>query len=57
MDPQPRKKRQSQDKKKSKGPYIYSGKHVRLSLVAKGDARHALLNSKDVVVHGVHPVK
>jgi hypothetical protein len=31
MDPQPRKKRQAQDKKKSKGQ-IYSGKHVRLSL-------------------------
>ena len=32
MDPQPRKKRQAQDKKKSKGPNVYSGKHVRLSL-------------------------
>ena len=35
MDPQPRKKRQAQDKKKSKGPNVYSGKHVRLSLQTK----------------------
>ena len=32
MEPQPRKKRQAQEKKKSKGPNVYSGKHVRLSL-------------------------
>ena len=32
MDPQPRKKRRALDKKKSKGPTIYSGKHVRLQL-------------------------
>lgn len=32
MDPPPRKKRRALDKKKSKGPTIYSGKHVRLSL-------------------------
>ena len=56
MDPQPRKKRQAQDKKKSKGQ-IYSGKHVRLSLVTKGNTSHTLLNSKDVVVNGVHSVK
>ena len=57
MDPQPRKKRQAQDKKKSKGPSVYSGKHVRLSLVAKGNASHTLLYSEDVVVYRVHPVK
>lgn len=57
MDPQPRKKRQAQEKKKSKGPNVYSGKHVRLSLVAKGNASHTLLDSKNVVVHTVHPVK
>ena len=57
MDPRPRKKRQAQEKKKSKGPDIYSGKHIRLSLVAKSNASHTLLNSKDVVVHGVNPVK
>jgi len=57
MDPQPRKKRQAQNKKKSRGPDVYSGKHIRLSLVAKGNASHTLLNSKDVVVHGVHPMK
>ena len=57
MDPHPRKKRLAQDKKKSKGPNVYSGKHVRLSLVAKGNASHTLLDSKNVVVHSVHPVK
>lgn len=32
MDPQPRKKRQAQNKKKSKGPTMYSGKHIRVQL-------------------------
>lgn len=34
MDPQPRKKQQAKEKKKSKGQ-IYSNKHVRLSLQTK----------------------
>jgi len=29
MDPQPRKKQQAKEKKKSKGPNVYSGKHIR----------------------------
>ena len=50
--PELRKKRRAKDKKKGKDQ-IYSQKHIRMKLVAKGNASHTPLESENVVVNRV----
>lgn len=59
MDPQPRKKRQAQIKKKNKGPQVYSKKSVRLqNLCSKTSLKQTDAITTPIIDHGsLHRVR